>query len=67
MWADADAGKTFFVHVAEIAEQFLDAIGLPIVVVPSHDLPVGDAMHALRGERVGGLRIGDDVGGRRGA
>ena len=68
--ADADAGQpllTHLTHRAQMIDQFADACGLPVTVVPVHHLPVGHAVHALRGERVGRLRVGDDVGGRRGA
>ena len=47
MRADADARQPFLMHVAEIADEFGDAFGLPIVIMPAHDFPVGDAMHAL--------------------
>ena len=65
--ADADAGQALLLHRAQMADQFADAGGFPIAVAPVHDLPVGHAVHALRGERVGRLRVGHDVGGRRGA
>ena len=62
MRADADAWQPRVMHVPEIADQLGDALGFPIVVMPAHDLPIGDAMHALRGERAHGFRISDDIG-----
>ena len=47
MRADADAWQPLVMHVSEIADQLGDAIGFPIVVMPAHNLPIGDAMHAL--------------------
>ena len=67
MRADTDAGQAFLMHVPEVVDEFRNALGLPVAVMPPHDLPVGDAMHALRGEGAHGLGVGHDVGRRRGA
>jgi hypothetical protein len=55
--ADAKLRHAHGADVVDSLQQVFRPLALPVLVVPVHHLPVGDAVHALGRERVGRLHV----------